>query len=509
MKILKLFMNRIVIFGTCLVLQFAWYIILFWELANYSVPITIFFSVLSVVVVLVIVSKDQNPDLKIPWIMAVMALPLLGGLLYLTLGTKRPARKMRRKLDMAARKSKGLLIQSPEILREIEEKDAYVAGQCKYLNYTGYPVYKNTEAVYYPLGDDVYPVMLEELKKAEHFIFMEYFIIANDNMWKGILDILKEKVKEGVDVRLIYDDIGCLPTSLPSDYHWELEEMGIRSFAFNPFVPIFSVVMNNRDHRKIMVIDGHTAFSGGINLADEYINTIVKYGHWKDNGFMLKGEAVWNYTVMFQDMWNAFRPEDYNYERFRPHVWHPEPFDGTGYIQPYGDTPLDNETTGENVYLNIINQAQKYVYIFTPYLIVDHDMVTALTLAAKRQVDVRIITPGIPDKKAVFLLTQSYYEGLIRYGVKIYEYTPGFVHGKCFVSDDKIATVGTINTDYRSLYLHFECGTYFFESPVVAQVKKDFLETQEKSRQITERDCTPGFWKGLFQMVLRVFAPLL
>lgn len=509
MKLLKTIFSRIFIFGICLVVQFVWYIELFWNLASISAPIMVFCMLLSVLVVLMIVKKDQNPALKIPWIIAILALPLLGGLLYLFLGTKRPARHMRKKLDQAAGRSASLLEQKPEILEELEKKDKGVAGQCRYLNHEGYPVYKNTEATYYPLGDLVYPVMLEELKKAEHFIFMEYFIIDDDGMWNGILKILEEKVRAGVEVRVIYDDVGCLPTSLPADYWRQLEKKGIKSFAFNPFIPIFSVAMNNRDHRKIMVIDGHTAFSGGINLADEYINTKVKYGHWKDNGFWLKGEAVWSYTVMFLNMWNAFRPEDQSYEAFRPNVWHPEPFEGGGYIQPYGDSPLDSEVTGENVYLNIINQAQDYVYIFTPYLIIDNEMITALTLAAKRQVDVRIVTPGIPDKKAVFLLTQSYYEGLIKHGVKIYEYTPGFIHGKCFVADDRMATVGTINTDYRSLYLHFECGTYFYDSPVVAQVKEDFLDTFGKCRLIRKEDCAAGLFKGFFQMVLRVFAPLM
>ena len=267
--------------------------------------------------------------------------------------------------------------------------------------------------------------------------------------------------------------------------------------------------MNNRDHRKIVVIDGHTAFSGGVNLADEYINEKVRFGHWKDTGFMLKGEAVWNYTVMFLRMWNAHRRTDADYEAFRPHVWHPEAFEGQGFIQPYSDSPLDDERLGENVYLNILNRAKDYVYIFTPYLIVDHEMQTALCLAAKRGVNVRIMTPGIPDKKTIFQLTRSYYPVLLKAGVRIYEYTPGFLHAKSFVCDDESAVVGTINMDYRSLYLHFECGTFFYRNPLVMDVKRDSLATMEKGREITLSDTRQGFFGSLFCAVLRVFSPLL
>jgi cardiolipin synthase len=350
--------------------------------------------------------------------------------------------------------------------------------------------------------------MLEELKKAEHFIFMEYFIVEDGKMWGSILEVLEEKARAGLDVRFIYDDLGSV-SLLPTGYDKQLEAKGIRCIAFNPFVPLLSLVMNNRDHRKITVIDGHTAFSGGVNLADEYINEKVRFGHWKDTGFMLKGEAVWNYTVMFLRMWNAFRHTDTDYEAFRPQIYHPEAFLSDGFVQPYGDTPLDDEVVAENVYLNILNQARDYVYIFTPYLIIDHEMNTALCLAAKRGVDVRIVTPGIPDKKVIFQLTRSYYPPLLKAGVRIYEYTPGFLHAKSYVCDDETAVVGTINMDYRGLYLHFECGTCFYRNSIVEQVKQDSLATMEKSRELALSDTRQGFFGGLFCALLRVFAPML
>lgn len=284
--------------------------------------------------------------------------------------------------------------------------------------------------------------------------------------------------------------------------------LGEKAFVvFNALNPIAGMIMNNRDHRKIMVIDGKVAFSGGINIADEYININSKYGHWKDNGIKIVGDAVWNYTVMFLGLWNAFKKEDKDFTKFK--------FDfknrniNNGYVVPYGETPLDEEITGEDVYLNIINQANDYVYIFTPYLIIDTDMINSLNLAAKRGVDVRIVIPGIPDKKIVYTLSESHIEPLAKAGVKVYKYTPGFVHAKVFVSDDKIATVGTINLDYRSLYLHFECGCYMENVDVIKDIKKDMIETIEKSREVGKKEISPNFFKWIWQALLRLVAPLM
>lgn len=325
-------------------------------------------------------------------------------------------------------------------------------------------------------------------------------------MWNSILEILEEKVKQGIDVRVMYDDLGSMAT-LKSSYYKELEKKGIKCIVFNRLNPIAGVIMNNRDHRKILVIDGKVGFSGGINIADEYINAIVKHGHWKDNAIKISGDAVWNYTVMFLTMWNAFRNEDVDFTKYK-YDFKDKPINN-GYVVPYGETPLDDDATGEDIYLNIINQANNYVYIFTPYLIIDTNMINALTLAAKRGVDVRIVIPGIPDKKIVYTLSESYVELLVKEGVKVYRYTPGFVHSKVFVSDDNIATVGTINMDYRSLYLHFECGAYLENVDVIKDIKNDLVETIEKSSEISKKEATPSLLKGIWQALLRLVAPLM
>ncbi len=508
-KILGKISNRIVIFGFLLAVQLGWFLLTFTKLVNYSTGLSIALRILSILAALWIINTEDNPAYKIAWIIFVLILPLLGGLFYVAVGHKRPAKGMRKLLDAEAMRTEEELSQDEEILDKLGSLDRRVRGDAYYLSKVGgYPVWDHTSATFYSIGEEYYAALLEELKKAEHFIFLEYFIVGEGKMWDSILEILEEKAKAGLDVRFIYDDFGCV-SLLPANYSRVLEGKGIKSFAFNPFIPLWSLVMNNRDHRKIAVIDGHTAFSGGVNLADEYINEKVRFGHWKDTGFMIKGEAVWNYTVMFLRMWNAYRHTDENYDSFRPHVWHPEPFEGSGFVQPYSDSPLDDELLGENVYLNILSRAKDYVYIFTPYLIVDHEMQTALCLAAKRGIDVRIVTPGIPDKKTIFQLTRSYYPVLLKAGVRIYEYTPGFLHAKSFVSDDEVAVVGTINMDYRSLYLHFECGTVFFRNPLVREVKADSLRTMDKSRELSLKDTRQSFFGILFCAVLRVFSPLL
>lgn len=507
-KCLKLIFNRIFLFGLALLLQLNWFLIFLIRLSNYSVYISIGLTVLSLLAVLAVINKDENPMYKLAWVIPILIAPLFGGVLYLMAGNKKPGRSMRRRLERSSRKIAHQQQKLESHLPKIAELDLHVAGQMGYIErQAGYAVCQNTAAKYYRVGDEMFPDMIRELEQARHFIFLEYFIVEPGNMWNQILEILERKAKEGVEVRVIYDDMGCAAL-LPYGYDRTLEKKGIKCLAFNPFVPVWSLVMNNRDHRKMMIIDGHTGFSGGVNLADEYINEKMRFGHWKDTGFCLKGEAVWNYTRMFLHMWDAFRDTDEDICRYMPHTYHPEAFCGDGYVQPYGDSPLDNEITAENIYLNIINQAKRYVYIFTPYLIIDNEMQTALCLAAKRGVDVRIVTPGIPDKKTVFLLTRSSYPPLLKAGVRIYEYTPGFLHAKSYVCDDEIAVVGTINMDYRSLYLHFECGTYFYRSSLVEAVKQDAAATMDKSREIKQADSRQGFFGGLICAVLRIFAPL-
>lgn len=475
--------------------------------SNHFIPLNVIFSIISIIIVLIIVKRERHITSKLPWIIVILLFPLFGGVLYLFAGATLYSSPSLKKINITRERIKKYFSQENKVLEEIKKLDESVYGQVQYIsNYVGYPIYDNTHIDYWNSGEETYKNILIELEKAKKFIFIEFFIISEGKMWESILDILKRKVKEGVDVRVIYDDIGSI-NRLPNNYNKKLQKIGIKCIAFNKLRPIMAVFMNNRDHRKIIVIDGNVAFSGGFNLADEYINQKKRFGYWKDNGIMLKGEAVWNFTNMFLGIWNAFRNEDKDFYKFRPTI--KEQQEANGFVAPYGENPLDDEIVGENIYLNILNQAKEYVYIFTPYLIIDDEMISALTLARKRGVDIRIVTPGIPDKKIVFTLTRSYYEMLIKDGVKIYEYTPGFIHSKVFVCDDKIATVGTLNLDYRSLYLHFECGTYIYNSKVIDKIKQDTLDTIKESKEIKKEDCKVGIFKSLFQAILRIFAPLM
>lgn len=434
-----------------------------------------------------------------------MLFPIVGALLYIVIGGNLHKSKVLKAIKQSEEKGNKYFIQDEKIKKEIESQNN---GKINYLmNYLNFPVTKNNNINYYKLGELAYPEMLKELKNAKKFIFLEYFIIKNGTMWSEILKILEEKAKERLDVRLIYDDMGCIAL-LPTSYPKQMKEKGIKCIAFNKLNPFLGVIMNNRDHRKMMIIDGKTVFSGGMNLADEYINLEHPYGKWKDNGIKITGEAVWNFTIMFLNMWNSYRKDDEDYKKYK-YDFSKENLEQNGYTIPYGETPLDNEIVGENVYLNIINQAQKYVYIMTPYLIIDTDMINSLILAAKRGVDVRIVVPGIPDKKIVYSLTTSYFETLIKNGVKIYKYTPGFVHSKVFVSDDNIATVGTINLDYRSLYLHFECGVFMQDVEEIKDVKKDLVDTIGESHFVSKKEAMPKLLKSVWQAVLRLFAPLM
>lgn len=364
------------------------------------------------------------------------------------------------------------------------------------------------------MGEDKFASMLSEIAAAKHFIFLEYFIVQKGRMWDTILDLLIQKVKEGVEVRMLYDDLGCLFT-LPGGYYKTLRRYGIKAYACNPFVPVLTPYLNNRDHRKILVIDGHTGYTGGINLADEYINEYEKYGHWKDTAVMLKGPAVESLTAMFLEMWDVTAKchedfEAFSFARYGNEITLSDSVDRTGLVSPYCDTPIDDELVGENVYFNLIGAATDYLYIMTPYLILDHDMVMALSNAAKRGVDVRIMTPHVEDKWYAHLVTQSYYAELIAAGIQIYEYTPGFVHAKIFVSDDVTATVGTVNLDFRSLYLHYECGVWMHKTDCIADIKADYLNTLTRCQRMSAADiAAQPLWKRLLRPLLRSFAPLM
>ena len=466
-------------------------------------------TIISIVAVLYIVSKRDKGAYKTAWAILILAFPLFGGLMYLLFNFQSSRWRFTKGVREAQRKAKPFYTLPGNDYEEATKQLPERRAQIRYLQSSaGFPVYADTATHYLTPGEKKLEVLLTELEKAEKYIFMEYFIVQEGVMWDSILAILKRKASEGVIVRLIYDDMGCFFT-LPKNYPAQLKKYGIQCAVFNPFRPVLTVKQNNRDHRKIAVIDGKVAFTGGINLADEYINVKEKHGHWKDAAIMLEGKAAWSFTLIFLQMWYMCTHTEEDYAVFYPWQEQPCPIVAKGFVQPYADSPTDSENVGEHVYLQILNNAKEYVYINTPYLIVDDSMLSALCLAAKSGVDVRIVTPHIWDKRIVHMTTRSYYRELIKAGVKIYEYTNGFIHSKTFVSDDHTATVGTTNLDFRSLYLHFECGTVLYESDAVMEVKEDFLQTLDICQQITEKDCSANIVLRLVQDVLRLFAPLM
>ena len=503
-KTMKILFSRIPIIVAILLVQVIWFVTLFVRLSEYYAWINSFFSLLSILMVLSLIQSNKNPSYKIVWILVIGIIPLLGGLLYLIFGNTFSSKKLNSDITQSKNNMYEHMMVDEQIIKNIPTR---IQSTSRYIYETEhYPVYENTEVKYYKLGEHMFKDMLEALNKAEKFIFFEYFIVAQGKMWNDIKDILIAKAKQGVDVRVMFDDFGCMGV-LPRGIKKELESYNIKVLVFNPLVPFISIVLNNRDHRKILVIDGYIGFNGGINISDEYINLTSPLGHWKDTGVRLMGDAVWSYTSQFLEIWGGHYPLETNYDQYKPNTQ--MKFKTDGFIQPYSDSPLDDETIGENVYMDILWQAKDYVYICTPYLIIDHEMYVALSMAAKRGVDVRIIVPGVPDKKTVYELTKSYFKQLIKAGVKIYTYTPGFVHAKSYVSDDIIGVVGTINMDYRSLYLHFECATLMINSSVIKDIKEDCLEMFEVSEQVTLESLGNSKIKDLYTSVLRIFSPMM
>lgn len=487
-------------------------VVLFYTLASSSMTSTVISGVLTLLSMLVcvyIVSKQDKGAYKLTWVFHILLFPVFGGLLYLLFSFQSSGRKLSKAAARTQAKAAGLsTLPHPCYDNALKEAPAH-APQIRYLqDHTGFPIYDHTQTAYFSPGETFFDQLLFELQKAEHYIFLEYFIVQEGVMWNSVLDILKEKVASGVKVRLMYDDMGCF-FLLPKDYAKQLSAMGIECVVFNPFMPLLTSVQNNRDHRKIAVIDGKVAFTGGINLADEYINVIEKHGHWKDAAVKIEGKAAWSMTLMFLQMWETCTGKSEPYEPYYP--WETAPCEtaSDGFVQPYADSPMDTENIGEHVYLQMINTAKHYIYIHTPYLIIDDSMISALCLAAKSGVDVRIVTPHKWDKWFVHMTTRSYYRELIAAGVKIYEYSKGFLHSKTFVSDDEVATVGTTNLDFRSLYLHFECGVWMYKSRAVEEVKADFLSTLEHCHPITLEDCKCRLPLRMFQDMMRLFAPLM
>lgn len=505
---------KTVIFGRTLIvigaflIQFALLISCFLWMREYSLMVYTGFSILGMAVILHIFNSRGNPDFKLVWMLPILLFPVFGALFYLYISFQPGTGYIYRRLTMLGHQSKKYLKQNSQQKEKLKQENPQMDGMVSYMMEHGNcPVYGQTSVTYFPLGDDMFPEMIRQIEKAEKFIFMEYFILEEGYMWETILELLKKKVKEGVEVRVLYDGM-CVLTLLPSFYPRILEKEGIRCKMFAPIKPLFSSHYNNRDHRKILVIDGKTGFTGGINLADEYINKKERFGHWKDTGLMIQGAAVQKFTCMFLEMWNVSERRDPDYETFLTAPDTDRQDDG--YVIPYDVMPYGTERMGKQVYLDILNTACKYVHIMTPYLILDYEMITALTFAAKRGVEVAIIMPHIPDKKYAFALAKTYYNELLEAGVQIWEYEPGFVHAKVFVSDDKKAAVGTVNLDYRSLYHHFECGVFFYGNSEIKKVEEDFQKTKEKSIFITPADYKKlKLTTRLEGKVLRIVAPLM
>lgn len=511
----RLIYNRLIISLTLALVQVAISCFLLFTFYEWSSRlILVLIDVLGFAFVLYILNHDEKPSSKLNWVIIILVFPFVGVFTYMIFGEGRPTRKMNKKIRAAK-------AENMEILKQTVSKadEAALLGRraetCRYLHdYAGYPAYADGSIEYYESGEKAFPQMLAEMDKAEKFILAEYFIVAGGKMWNEFRDMLVKKAEQGVQIRLIFDDWGCLLYMPPHfDKYMEALHPNIKCFMFNHIVPFFSMRLNNRDHRKFLVVDGKVGFTGGINIADEYINEKHRFGYWKDTVVKITGNAVASFTTMFFNLWNAFAEKEdlRNYLPEQPvesTASENEKSDSPFLIHPYDDSPLDGESVGETVYLDIINRAKNYVYIFTPYLILDDYMRTALCAAAKRGVDIRIVTPGIPDKKTVFRLTRANYPVLLKAGVKIYEYTPGFIHAKSMVSDDNTAVVGTINLDYRSLYLHFENAVYFTACSAVADVKADCENVFAVSRAIHEQDVKRNVFGRLYDSFLRVFETL-
>ena len=479
------------------------------NLVEYRVYISGFLKILSIIVLIYIINEEGNPAFKTTWILFVMAFPVPGTLFYLYVKNQWGTKFMQKRLATLKIETDPYMMQRQEVVDAIWASKSANANLAYYLsNRLGFPTYRNTEVKYFALGEHKFKAMIEELKKAEHFIFMEYFIVEEGYMLDVLMKVLKQKAAEGVEVRFMYDGM-CAISKLPYNYPAKLKKYGIQCRMANALQPFLTTTQNNRDHRKICVIDGKVGFTGGINIGDEYINRKIRFGHWKDTAVMLKGDAVQSLTMMFLQMWNVEekRPENYvDYLTPRTKGLRRE----LGYVIPYADSPFDNENVGEEVYFHNLNHAKKYVHIMTPYLILDNEMITTLTRVAKCGVEVIIIMPHIPDKWYAFAVAKTYYKELIEAGVQIYEYLPGFVHAKVFVSDDDTATVGTINLDYRSLYLHFECGAFIYNNSEVDKIERDFQQTLAKCHKVTIMEVkNRTLLTKISGQVLRMIAPLM
>lgn len=506
-SIYKIVFSRFFSLAIFLSIQFLWLFYFAHLLDNAGPYITMAMEFVALFVAILIVGEKMDAGFKITWIILILAFPIFGISIYLLFGNSKKVDFKIRKYRRIQNKTK-YQYQEPMIYSMEKLSNPLLKKQASYLNNVGYTMYQNTLTDYYPLGEDFKNALVAELKKANKFIFLEYYIIKEGSFWNDILDVLIEKANSGVEVRVMYDDFGC-GISLKRNYAKELRKHNIKVVVFNKLKPFVSVKLQNRDHRKICIVDGNVGFVGGINIGDEYINEEKRFGHWKDTAVRLYGSAVWSFTVMFIQNWNLHAKEPMNYDAYRVSPYVKESIFSNEYVIPYGDSPLDDEEVGRNVYINMISSANNYVYLTTPYLILDNHTRDTLIMASKNGVDVRIITPGIYDKKIISLITKDNYIPLLKAGIKIYEYTPGFIHAKTMVCDDYGCSVGTVNLDYRSFYHHFECGVTIMNSYTVSKVKNDFIDTMKKSQEISIDSAKQNVFKKFIILILRLLAPLL
>ncbi|MDR2532408.1 MAG: cardiolipin synthase [Oscillospiraceae bacterium] len=506
-KVLKLLTSRAFIVSALMFIEIVLIASVLIFLAHLFLPIFFLFLLSNIIIVIGIINRNYNPMFKIAWLIPVLAIPVCGALFYIMFGRTRLNRKNTKRLTLAYNSAGGFLSADNELLTRLGARTPHIAREALYIMQSSRTdIFEFTETEYLSPGIAFFEKLVSELKKAKNFIFIEYFIINEGEMWETIKHILSEKQNCGVEIRVMYDDMGSAISGVPPAFQQDLRKLGFNVAVFNPYKPSLDKFLNYRDHRKVCIIDGKVAFTGGINIADEYIGINDRFGHWQDSGIMLRGDAVNRITVMYLQMWTFTTNQPPEYEDYMVDFR----ANHDGYVIPFSDEPLIQDLICESAYINIIANATKYVYICAPYLIIDQNVSSALIRAAKSGIDIKIITPGTPDKKLVYYMTQSNYRDLIAAGVNVYEFTPGFIHNKTIVSDDEKAIVGTANFDYRSFYMHFENGVWLYGSKAVMQAKSSFENALALSRKVTREQIeeTP-FGRRLMCSLLKVFAPLL
>lgn len=508
---------RLVTMIVMFVLQAAFLVWSLYFFNVFAISFYILFQIIGAMTAIRVMATNQNPSYKIAWISMILAIPFLGIVFYSIWGGARNPRRIKKRVPILEKTPIPPHEECEAVYQRLSHEYPFQAPTSRFLSLSGFPVYGNTATEYYDLGDTFFPALLESIRQAKKFIFLEFFIISKGQMWDELYAALCERAEAGVEIRVLYDDLGSM-TTLDKSFASRMSRKNLQIAVFNPVKPFLSNFhINYRNHQKICIIDGDIGYTGGVNIADEYINLVDAFGHWKDSGIRLEGQGVWSMTVMFLQMWNYGKHIGKKDELAELAKYFPEPRkdvhekDAPGFVQPICDGPLDADNNPmEYLYMHMINNARKYIYITTPYLVLDNEMTTALCIAALSGVDVRIMTPGVPDKKYVYALTRSFYGRLLKAGVKIYEYEPGFLHAKNVVCDDEAALVGTVNMDFRSFYMHYENAVWTCGTPVVKELHKDFINTQALCREITyEAWQKRPRWYKILQSILNIFAPML